>query len=146
MSMTSAAPSVCAPAGDGLASLCYEAERDDTLWAALRANLEWNEPAFQRLVAAVPPALEALRGRDEVPRWLLSFLVFQLHGCLGMMGSPLLDAPAAQGLDAPARAAWLDARRAFLRATLDAFAGDRPLRAVTLAAVAARRRGPGRTA
>jgi hypothetical protein len=71
-----------------------------------------------------------------VPRWLLSLLTFQLYGCLGMMGNPLLEAPSAPGLDAPSRARWLDARRAFLRATIDAFASDRPLRAVTLAAVA----------
>ncbi len=125
-----------APAEDPLAALRREAERDDSLWASLRADLAWDEAAFQRLVAAVPPALEALRGRDEVPRWLLSLLTFQLYGCLGMMGNPLLEAPSAPGLDAPSRARWLDARRAFLRATIDAFASDRPLRAVTLAAVA----------
>ena len=126
-----------APAGDPLAALRHEAERDDTLWVALRADLVWNEAAFQRLVMAVPPALDALRGRDDLPRWLLSLLTFQLQGCLGMMRNPLLEAPDAQGLDGSARDAWLNARSQFLRETIGAFASDRPLRAVTLSAVAA---------
>lgn len=109
---------------------------DESLWFSLRSEMVWDERAFQAIVRAAPPAWEALHGRAEVPRWLLSFLTFQLQGCLGMMGHHLLVVPGADGWTPKTRKAWLNRRREFLTDCVRAFAEDVPLRPEALQAVA----------
>lgn len=103
-------------ADEAIEALRRVVQTESGLWYALRADLRWDESAFQQIVKTLPPALEALQDRTLVPRWLLSFLSLEIKGSINLMSHPLFEAPQMAGASAADQQSWMNARREFLSA------------------------------
>lgn len=102
-------------ADEAIETLRRVAQTESGLWYALRADLRWDESAFQRIVKTLPPALEALQDRTLVPHWFLVPFA-ELKGSISLMSHPLFEAPQMAGASAAEKQSWMNARREFLSA------------------------------